>query len=246
MKEIADRVYRIAFWMGYLNVYVIDTGDGLALVDTGVSADHVDGIVRGLRSIGRTMADVRHILITHAHFDHTGGLWMAQKQTKAKTYAHRREALVIRGEQPVIYANPETLRGLAWLTSFVLAKDAGSPARVDVEVQAGDVLDDVLPGLQVIDLMGHSLGQVGYWWADRRILFGGDVMIRYPWGLRMPLAAPSPDWEAAKRSIQHVAALDVDTLCLGHGAPIRSGAAAEIHKLAGRLKPVIQDESGIV
>lgn len=232
MREIVEGVYRIALWFGYLNIYVIDTCEGLAVVDTGVSQDSVDAIVRGIASIGRKMDDVRYILITHAHFDHTGGLKMLQKQTDATTYAHRREAMVIHGERDVVYAQRKNLRGLAWLMHPFLAPNAGEPARVDVELHDADA---VTGGMVALELTGHTLGQVGYWWPERRILFGGDVMFSYPWGLRMPLAAASPDWQAAKEAIRRVARLDVATLCLGHGAPIPHDAAPQIKALATRM-----------
>jgi glyoxylase-like metal-dependent hydrolase (beta-lactamase superfamily II) len=236
MHQITRNVYRISFWGGFLNVYVVDTGSGLVLVDTGLSASHIDQLGKALAQAGRSFSDVKHILITHAHVDHVGGLPALQRQTDARTHAHRREALVIRGEQQPVYANRRNLSGMAWLTSLFVVPYTVEPARVDVMVVDGDVLDDVIPGVEVVELIGHSLGQVGYWWPERRLLFGGDVMMNViSWGLRMPFKAVSPDWEAAKRSIKRAAELDVAILCLGHGAPIIGGAAEKIRAFADGL-----------
>jgi glyoxylase-like metal-dependent hydrolase (beta-lactamase superfamily II) len=233
MQKIIDGVFRYTVMGGTVNLYVIVQGDGLIVIDTGVSPKSIDGLAAALNDHGHSLDSVRHILITHAHYDHTGGLAALQERVPATTYAHRRDARVIRGEQPLQYAPHSDLQGLAWVMSFALAPNAGDPARVDVDLQDGD---SVPPGMQVIELPGHSPGQVGFWWAERRILFGGDVMMSLPWGLRMPLRAPSPDWDVVKESIRRTADLDVDILCLGHGPVIESGAAAKIRSLvANRL-----------
>lgn len=94
------------------------------------------------------------------------------------------------------------------------------PARVDVELDDGDSLDQVLPGMQVVYLPGHSYGQVGYYIPQDKLLIGGDVMMHFFGSLRMPLRFVSPDWTAVKASIRKVAEMDIDILCLGHGKVI--------------------------
>ena len=235
MRQIVPGVYCIPFWFGYLNIYIVETPHGLALIDTGTGARAIDRVAAGLQSIGRRLEDVRHVLITHAHFDHTGGLAPLQQRIAVQTYAHRREALVIQGEQPPTFAPREELSGLPWLMSYTIIHPSMPPSVVNVRVSDGDTLDEVLPGLQVVELIGHSYGHVGYYWPQRGVLFGGDVMMRYPWGLRMPLRSPTPDWNAARTAIKRVAEMDFDVLCLGHGRPIEENAAAVVRQFAERL-----------
>ena len=57
----------------YINGYVLEDRDGLALVDCGWKADDVlAALHEGLNTLGHKLADVRRVLITHHHFDHYG------------------------------------------------------------------------------------------------------------------------------------------------------------------------------
>jgi glyoxylase-like metal-dependent hydrolase (beta-lactamase superfamily II) len=59
--------------MRYINAYLLEDDDGFTLVDCGWKADDVLAALHaGLAEHGRTLADVRRLLITHVHFDHYG------------------------------------------------------------------------------------------------------------------------------------------------------------------------------
>ncbi|MFN8373448.1 MAG: MBL fold metallo-hydrolase [Anaerolineae bacterium] len=233
MQRLADRVFSITRFQ--TNIYVIDTGGGLALVDTHFSPGVIGILEKELPPHGFRLNQISHILITHAHFDHVGGLAALQNTINARTLAHRLDAPIVRGEQPVIYPRPAELTGISWVMSHFLAATA-TPARVDAELKEGDKLDEILPGLQVVELPGHTYGQIGLWWPEKRLLIGGDVMMHLPWGLSVPVRAASPDWPAVKQSIRKVAGLEVDVLGLGHGSPIVGGASAKVQELAQKLK----------
>lgn len=234
MQVISDSVSGILTQFAFMNFYVIDLGESLAVVDTGTGKGHIDRLESDLNAQGRAITEVEHILITHCHPDHMGGLAELQRRTNAHTYAHRLDAAVIRGERAQIYADPGELRGFArWLAPMVTGMAPATPARVDSHVEDGDRIEAV--GATVVHLPGHSYGQVGFLLAAQKLLLGGDVVIVTPFGVRMPIRAASPDWEAAKRSIKRVAALEIETLCVGHGRPIVGGAAAAVGKLAARL-----------
>ncbi len=56
---------------GCIAAHVIETDEGLILVESGPGST-VDVLQRGLADLGRSLADVRHLLVTHIHFDHAG------------------------------------------------------------------------------------------------------------------------------------------------------------------------------
>jgi len=61
-------------WQGHerlIGSYLLDTAEGPALVDCGPSSG-LDGLRAGLRSHGLELEDVRHLLLTHIHLDHSG------------------------------------------------------------------------------------------------------------------------------------------------------------------------------
>jgi len=76
--EVAAGVHRIPCplpgdGLQAVNVYAIEDGDGVALVDTGWRHPRaVAALERGLAALGATVGDVTTIICTHAHYDHFG------------------------------------------------------------------------------------------------------------------------------------------------------------------------------
>jgi glyoxylase-like metal-dependent hydrolase (beta-lactamase superfamily II) len=59
--------------LGYINGYLVEENDGYTLVDCGWKADDVLAALHaGLAQLGRSLADVKRVAITHAHYDHYG------------------------------------------------------------------------------------------------------------------------------------------------------------------------------
>ena len=72
---------------GVVNTFLLDAADGCALIDAGLP-DRVDDILRGIEAAGKRPADVRHLLVTHAHPDHIGSLAAVRAATGAAVYCH--------------------------------------------------------------------------------------------------------------------------------------------------------------
>jgi glyoxylase-like metal-dependent hydrolase (beta-lactamase superfamily II) len=237
MQLIAENIYGVP-GMSVGRIYVITGKDGLTVIDASLSTKTAEKLEPQLKTMGLGLSDIKNILITHAHPDHIGGLAELQRRTNARTAIHRRDAPVARGEMQVPRPTPAQVDGLGWKLMAALPLNPNiTPARVDLELKGGDKLDDILPGLEVIELHGHSPGQVGYWWPEKRLLIGGDVLMHPSWGLMLPLGGVTPDMAEAKRSIRKVAEMDVDIMCFGHGLPFIGNAAAQIRAFAAKMKP---------
>src|SRR3954466_3462255 len=87
----AAGIHRIAiptpFAVGRVNVYLIDD-DPLTLVDAGPnSGTSLDVLERGLRDLGRTIADIERVVITHQHIDHIGLVRIVASRSGAEVVA---------------------------------------------------------------------------------------------------------------------------------------------------------------
>lgn len=74
--------------------YLIDTGSGLILIDAPM-AENAALLEQNIAALGHTLSDVKIILITHAHFDHVGGVAKLRADTGARLLVSARDGALI-------------------------------------------------------------------------------------------------------------------------------------------------------
>jgi metallo-beta-lactamase class B len=74
--------------------FLITTPEGHILLDTGFE-DTVAIILRGVEQLGFRLSDIKILLSSHAHIDHTGGHALMQRLTGARIYASAADARVL-------------------------------------------------------------------------------------------------------------------------------------------------------
>ena len=70
--EVVQGIHRVDGTRGG-NVYLLVDSDSLTLVDAALPFN-AGKIRRYIESIGRTVSDVRQVVLTHSHPDHTGSI----------------------------------------------------------------------------------------------------------------------------------------------------------------------------
>ncbi len=182
--------------MNQTNCYIVgceETQQG-AVIDPGGEGKRI------VREIERTGLDIRYVLITHAHFDHIGGIAKVVEATGAKLAIHP-------NEQPLLEADGgASLWGL---------KVEPSPPP-DIELSDGQILTVGELTFEVLFTPGHSPGGVTFYEADEGVAFDGDLLFANGVG-RTDL--PGGDTSTLMHSIKDVLfALPDDTIIYsGHG-----------------------------
>lgn len=91
--RVAPRVYYVGnTWVG---AYLIDTGDGLVLIDTTVF-ETTYLVLEAVRDLGYDPHDIKHILLTHCHIDHSGGVNPIKAISGAKVWQSRADTEFMR------------------------------------------------------------------------------------------------------------------------------------------------------
>lgn len=214
------------------NVYIIVEPSGLTIVDAGMPGAE-KRILDALRTIGRSPRDVRHILLTHQHVDHIGGLAALVEATGAETWAHPADALAIEG-----LARREVPHGPLGLVFRMALFPRLRAAHVTHTIGDGAILP-VLSGeggLQVVETLGHTMGHISFYLPARQLLFAGDAVRTQNGRILPPPSMVTYDMPLALQSVRKLAALDIEACLPGHGAPVTTGARALVAAGAGAAR----------
>ncbi|MDD3213987.1 MAG: MBL fold metallo-hydrolase, partial [Eubacteriales bacterium] len=151
------------------DVYMVDTGDGLVLVDAGVGPCG-DAVLDSVRACGFTPADVKLILLTHGHADHSGNAFHLHETTGAPVKAHTLCAkYVTQGDTEAIALKGAVAAGL-------YPADYRFTACPVAPIADGETFRIGCTSWQAVDTPGHCSGHMSYLMErnDRRYLFAGD------------------------------------------------------------------------
>jgi metallo-beta-lactamase class B len=83
--HVIDNVYYVG--SAGLSAWLITTPEGHILLDAGMPS-YAPTVERNIQTLGFALKDVKILLNTHAHFDHSGGLARLKQSTGAKLIAH--------------------------------------------------------------------------------------------------------------------------------------------------------------
>lgn len=156
-----------------------------AIVDTGIASSPADGMVRALGDLGRSIEEVRWILLTHGHIDHVGGAHALCELTgrRARVVIHEADAHLLRSRR-------------AHVDQYVDVRQQylNDPDGVEQQTKAADKVISgemepsvLLKGGETFSLggnvsvsahhtPGHTAGSVAYVVDGHRAVFVGDAV----------------------------------------------------------------------
>jgi glyoxylase-like metal-dependent hydrolase (beta-lactamase superfamily II) len=211
--------------------YLVVTDEGITLIDAGLPGHWAD-LRRELDGIGRSLDDIRGVVLTHGDSDHVGFAERLRCEHGVPVFVHHADADRARGGKKPAAANSGKMR-LSAVLGFVAYTARKNGLRTNwlrevVEMNDGDVLP--LPGApRIVGMPGHSAGSVAIVVDAVRAVFVGDALTsRHVLTGRVGLQpAPFTDEPAeALASLDRLAAVDADWVLPGHGAPFQGSPAA--------------------
>jgi hydroxyacylglutathione hydrolase len=197
------------------NSYLL-LGDQITLIDTGMPGNH-EKIFNYLQNMLKSKPeDIKIIVITHHHVDHTGSLYELKKATNANVAVYKDEAGYISGKKPA--SGPVYMRiGNRIMTFFT------SYRNVEPDIILKE--DDVVEGYRVIHTPGHTPGSISLYNPDNRVIIVGDTLRFNGEKVMGPPTMLVEDSEALKRSVEKISKLDCEVMLSGHGKPITENAS---------------------
>jgi glyoxylase-like metal-dependent hydrolase (beta-lactamase superfamily II) len=191
--------------------FLIETSEGPVLIETGPESTF-ESLKKEIEKIGFDWKDVRHVFLSHIHFDHAGAAWKFA-QNGARIYVHPKGAPHL--------ASPEKL----WNSAKQIYDDQMETLWGSMEPIPSDLLEAVDEQQEIIIgetklipwyTPGHAVHHIA--WQLGRTIFTGDMA-----GVKInqgPVVPPCPppdinieDWKA---SIAKINKLNPEALILTH------------------------------
>jgi glyoxylase-like metal-dependent hydrolase (beta-lactamase superfamily II) len=239
MTEVATGVHRAG--SALVNWYLVEDAGKVTLVDAGLPG-YWPQLDESLAAIGRSRGDVAGLVLTHGDGDHVGFGERLRTELGVPVFVHREDVkITTTWKQKRTEAGPGTLlelrRAPARRIVAEIARNGGLrvPSVKSVETFSdGDELD--LPGRpRVVHTPGHTDGHCVVHLADRGVVFAGDALctvnvLRGTTGPALMPPAMTVNTPQALASLDRIAALEADTVLVGHGEPWTGGAAAAVER----------------
>lgn len=212
-REIITISLPLPFRMGYVNCYLVPTGSGFILIDTGGSNNR-RALVAGLDSAGCKPGLLNLIILTHGDFDHTGNAAYLRQVFDAPIAMHAGDAgMPEYGDMFVNRKRPSAI--IRILLPVFSGFGKAERFKPDLLVGDGDGLAEYGLDARVISIPGHSSGSIGILTASGD-LFCGDLLDNTD---QPSLSSIMDNLQTAYASLQKLSGMEIGTVYPGHGRP---------------------------
>ena len=252
-QEMRPKIHQIK---GYIQtIYLVEYTDKLLLLDSGCRCD-VPVVQRFIEyDLDRSMLDLKLVVVTHAHPDHSGGAQYYQDLYQIPLASSKRLNLLYLGLSGRVTHLADIV-----LTYYVASKkqagwkNVAFPRHIDVDyvLAEGDHLP-MFPDWQVLETPGHTLADLSIYHTESSTAYVADCIIGTKKWLSRPYPIHSP--EQYRKSLGRFIELGIQNFLLAHygehkipSAEIQTlidGAPEKPRKHLGTLRAKLEKRLGV-
>ncbi len=235
IREVAPGIYQIYLPLpmrpSIVNVYLVQSGDEWALIDTGMhSEDSIATLKASLQEVGCPLAAIRKLIATHHHADHFGASRAYKEMIGAEVYLNPLEAQRMERMQSST-PSPEALaffrsHGIPLPDSPDALPAPGryfgalyAPTRPDHDLLDEQVLHIGAREVHVVWTPGHTAGHCCFYFPQDKVLIVGDHLLpKITPHVGVYYSGPDNPLQDFLDSQQKVQKFDVELVLPAHGA----------------------------
>jgi len=211
--QISSDIYMVDGQGVDSNMYlVLNATKEILLIDTGHDG-HRRYLIDYIKEIGCEPEQIKNVVLTHVHVDHSGGLSWLVKKYKPLVNVCEIEAYAIE-------------EGDLELTLAGMFKGFMDETHVDRQLKHGETFSWGEHDFEVIVTPGHTKGCICLYDKENKVLISGDTV--FADGSFGRVDFPTGDAVELQRSLDFLATLDVEILLPGHMNAVVGGASNHI------------------
>jgi hydroxyacylglutathione hydrolase len=195
------------------NSYLIKTNKNYILIDTSYSTNRKD-LDKQLEDAGCTPRNLKLILITHGHFDHTGNCAYLREKYGAQIAMHKGDVKMVETGD-MFYNKNIIMRTLGKIMFFFLMRGTFEKFTPDILIEDKHDLTPYGLEAKIIHIPGHSKGSIGIL-TNNNALICGDLLTNIKKPQKNALIENQEEFDT---SVKQIMSLEVETVYPGHGKP---------------------------
>ncbi len=219
-QRINQSLHEIYLGRFGIKAFLLEASDGsLILVDTGLPNSE-QKIIKYINSIGKSVNDIKYILITHAHVDHMGSAATLKKMSNAMLGVNEKGIKFMDGTGGLQLPQTKNIKDLKTKLLMVAGRvmtRAMKPKFVkpDMILKEGVFPEQMHLNAKILETPGHTPDSISIYLPDSNTIIVGDTLF----GKSDKLVLPQiyDDYIALLGSVKKIRDLNPDLICVSHG-----------------------------
>jgi glyoxylase-like metal-dependent hydrolase (beta-lactamase superfamily II) len=234
VAQVAPGIHRIGS-DSRVNAYLLEEGGEVTLIDAAMPGYYGD-LPRELAAMGRTIDDMRAIVLTHGHTDHVGFAEQLRRDRKVPVWIHELDRDYAAGQlKPKRTTGPQRVTPLLEFIWLAIRRRGLGMTGVKVMSTFADGATLDVPGSpRVVLVPGHTVGSAALVAEKHDAIFVGDALATYAvtTGRHAPQIAPfTGDPALALKSLARLESLAARLVLPGHGDAWTQGIGEAVRQI---------------